>query len=188
MGGGRRWRVTELPHPFRSRCCSHGRTLERGHSAYGRVLHIVCRGTQSDVRRYRSLTAAFLVATHRHPPLSCLPPGVSELTDEPWKFEVDQSGRLKCLSCCASVTGSCGRPGHELPGLAARAREAHRNKPAPPQWKPAPQVTDGYGRLAGPREWGGGSQQQAGGPSVSPQRNGGAGRSGGAPQYYEGRR
>lgn len=122
------------------------------------------------------------------------PPGVSELTDEPWKFEVDPAGRLKCLCCCASSTGSCGKPGHDRPGLAARARAEVANRAPPPQYKPQPQVADGYGRLAGPREWGGGAgaQQQGAygyaGVSSPPRGAGGAGgaRNGGGAQQRNG--
>lgn len=100
---------------------------------------------------------------------------MSELTSEPWKYEVDSAGRLKCLCCCASVTGSCGRPGHDNPGLAARARAEFLNRPPPPKINPqdtVPQIADGYGRLAGPREWGGQpSHQNEAHFSMSPRHN-----------------
>ena len=35
--------------------------------------------------------------------------GVTEVSDEPWAFELDKrNGRLKCLACCASARGECG--------------------------------------------------------------------------------
>ncbi len=35
--------------------------------------------------------------------------GVTDVSDEPWLFEVDKrNGKLKCLACCASAKGECG--------------------------------------------------------------------------------
>ena len=89
--------------------------------------------------------------------------GVSELTHEPWQFEVDGRGRMKCLACCAAPSGSCGAPGHDAPRRVQQRtqEEQYPRLPPPGVWvDPAelarfrpPPPTDGHWETRTERVW-----------------------------------